>query len=184
MLPWYFCILNQKNSCYTRLIRKQVEKRKEKHTHWNLTQFHLNSLDHSETLFQADLFAQQIGDSNGFSKNSMCFVSFYFRFVLFSNEFHLPPFSAKMPFHKIFSTPAPFKQWKHLCNRNWHREREQKKKMCKRIGKIQNPCEIEIRSFKLPSRFIWAMIYSYLIYLACIAQFINQVTWTEKRRHQ
>lgn len=40
--------------------------------------------------------------------------------------------------------------------------------------------EIEIRSFKLPLRFIWAMIYSYLIYLACRAQFINQVTWTKQ----
>lgn len=53
-------------------------------------------------------------------------------------------------------------------------------KYTKTDRKIQNPCEIEIRSFKLPSRFIWAMIYSYLIYLACIAQFINQVTWTEE----
>lgn len=43
----------------------------------------------------------------------------------------------------------------------------------KRIQITRNPCEIEIRSFKLPSRFIWAMIYSYLIYFACIAQLIK-----------
>lgn len=83
-----------------------------------------------------------------------------------------------------------YKTTTSTTHRDWERKSNQKiksnknrRKIPKTDGKnIKSMWEIEIRSFKLPSRFIWAMIYSYLIYLACIAQFINQVTWTEEQQ--